>query len=71
MALETCREQDGCGDGFAEQLAQRLGVVMLCEDLLPGFLESHDRTADLQILEYERLNFVQRLSLSASGAGFR
>ncbi len=71
MTFETRCEQDGCGDSFAEQLAQRLIVVVLGEHLLPGFLESHECAADLEILEYESLNLVQRLILQAGAAGPR
>jgi len=70
-AFEACCEQHGCGDTFSEQPAHRFGVNVLCEHLLPGFLESHERAANLQVLENERLDFVQLLTLRASAAGSR
>ena len=71
MTLEARSEQNSCRDAFSEQCPQGFGVVMLSENLLPGFLEPHERAADLQILEHEGLNFVQRLILQAAVAGPR
>ena len=71
MALQAGREQYRCDDAVAEQALDRRRVVVLCDDLLPGFVQSHDRAAYAQRFEDERPQLVQCIIPRASGAAPR
>src|SRR5690606_13062757 len=56
--LEAAREQHRRRDAFAEQALEVRRVVVLRDDLLPGFLEPHERAAYAAALEQKALHFV-------------